>query len=133
MDFKEYRPRIKIKGDAGVWDAWSMDWTAQQAYVSRACGLEWVAFDKLQAVMWPTGFMDSLGEMVYQDDVLEEPLRHSLFIVRWGKDTGGWYLDGINTSSTSVEYINRLVRIASKHQNNHDYLNSLKRTNQLRQ
>jgi hypothetical protein len=38
---------VKIKGDAGAYKIWAIDWLNQKALVCRACGDEWVSLSKL--------------------------------------------------------------------------------------
>lgn len=39
--------KVKIKGDAGEYEIWAIDWLNQKALVYRACGDEWVQLSKL--------------------------------------------------------------------------------------
>ena len=39
--------KVKIRGDAGIYEIWSIDWLNQTALVYRACGDEWVPLSKL--------------------------------------------------------------------------------------
>jgi len=39
--------KAKIRGDAGFYNVWAIDWIWQKALVSRNSGDEWVKFDKL--------------------------------------------------------------------------------------
>ena len=42
--------KVKIKGDAGEYEIWAIDWLEQKALVYRACGDEWVQLSKLAIV-----------------------------------------------------------------------------------
>lgn len=43
------RPEIivKIKGDAGRYTVWGIDWLNHKILVERACGYEYVSFDNI--------------------------------------------------------------------------------------
>lgn len=44
---------VKIKGDAGEYKVWGVDWENNTLYIARACGMEWVSFDKIQWIKTP--------------------------------------------------------------------------------
>lgn len=46
--------KCKIKGDAGIYGVWAIDWLEDKVFVERACGHEWVSMDKVKMVS-PSG------------------------------------------------------------------------------
>ncbi len=67
---REIKFRAKIKGDAGVYQVWTIDWLWQKALISRACGDEWVAFEKIEAFLEYTGLRDSQSVEIYEGDMV---------------------------------------------------------------
>ena len=45
--------RVKIKGDAGIYPVWGIDWLNHLMTVERACGYESVSFDKIKVIEQP--------------------------------------------------------------------------------
>ena len=41
---------IKIRGDAGIYKVWGLDHYNGKVLVDRACGVEWVSFEKCRAL-----------------------------------------------------------------------------------
>ena len=39
--------RVKIRGDAGIYNVWGVDLYNHRVLVSRACGVEWVDIGKI--------------------------------------------------------------------------------------
>ena len=48
-DFQKYK--VKIKSDAGIYPVYIIDLSNYKLYVYRACGYEWVDFDKIQKLI----------------------------------------------------------------------------------
>lgn len=40
--------KVKIKGDAGEYEVWAINWLTRMALICRACGDEWVDLSKLK-------------------------------------------------------------------------------------
>ena len=40
--------RCKIKGDAGTYEVWAIDWLNLRVMANRDCGTEWVPMSKLK-------------------------------------------------------------------------------------
>lgn len=48
IGFKRPEFTVKVKGDAGNYNVWAIDWLYQKMLVSRTCGDEWIDFSKLK-------------------------------------------------------------------------------------
>jgi len=75
---REIKFRVKIKGDAGIYKVWQIDWLNQKVYAYRACGYEWVPFNKIQSLMQWTGLRDCKrteeypeGQDIYESDIVK--------------------------------------------------------------
>lgn len=49
-DLKTIRYQAKVKGDAGTYDVWGIDWKDQKVCVYRASAFEWIPFAKIQNI-----------------------------------------------------------------------------------
>ncbi len=70
---REIKFRAKIKGDAGVYQVWAIDWLWQTALISRACGDERVPFEKIEAFQEYTGLKDKNDKEIYEGDICQYP------------------------------------------------------------
>jgi len=41
------KQKVKVRGDAGEYDVWGIDWLNQKVYIYRASGYEWISFEKI--------------------------------------------------------------------------------------
>ena len=44
------QPMCKIKGDAGVYEVWGIDWLNQKYYIFRSGEYEWVSASKVTLI-----------------------------------------------------------------------------------
>ena len=69
--------RAKVKGDAGVYKVWGINWLDQKMLIQRACGDEWVSFDKIQSLMQFTGLVDKNEIRIYEGDIVKHQLNNA--------------------------------------------------------
>jgi hypothetical protein len=43
--------KVTIKGDAGIYKVYIIDWWNRRIYIDRTCMNEWVSFDKIKKIM----------------------------------------------------------------------------------
>ena len=60
MNIDRENVKAKIKGDAGIYSVWIIDWLNLRVFVSRACGDEWVPMEKVVLSMSGEGGSDGV-------------------------------------------------------------------------
>jgi hypothetical protein len=45
------RYKVKIRGDAGIYKVYKIDWYNNQMYINRTITNEWVNFDKIKEII----------------------------------------------------------------------------------
>ncbi len=101
---RQIKLRAKIKGDAGVYAVWGIDWLNGKALIERACGNELVLFEKIEAFLEFTGLLDKNGIEIYERDIIKCPQTKFYLGIEvwkveyseiWGSygwtDGGAWY------------------------------------------
>ena len=61
--------KAKIKGDAGVYNVWAINWLHLKVLVCRACGNEWVSMEKVTL---------TIDETKQTEEVLREILLNAI-------------------------------------------------------
>lgn len=85
---REIKFRAKVKGDAGLWNVWKIDWLNQQVELDGAREGSWMSMQKIQALMEFTGYQDYHGEDIYEGDVIQT--HEKIGLVCFNHKLGQW-------------------------------------------
>ena len=105
---REIKFRAKVKGDAGMWNVWAIDWRNLQVMLDGARDGAWTPMSKIQALMQYINQKDINDVEMYDGDIVKYqvsliPLVYETYEVVWLQN--GFAYKQVGTEDQWVIYL----------------------------
>jgi hypothetical protein len=105
---REIKFRAKVKGDAGMWNVWAIDWRRLKVMLDGARDGEWTPMSKIQSLMQYINQKDINEVEICDGDIVQYqasliPLVHETYQVVWLQN--GFAYKQVGTEDQWVTYL----------------------------